>query len=113
MWRFKTTPMLVILRARGMIKNETDKDINNIPGNPSLNEIQNYCTLRKRSFPLESTVNVIGRNHPKEAVIYIYIYIYLTSHKVMCKNLMKEPKLKLKTTGTTTTTTNNNNRKKI
>ena len=40
MWYLKTTTVPVIEGALGMIKKETDRHINGIPGSPSLYEIQ-------------------------------------------------------------------------
>ena len=68
MWHLKTTTVPVILIALGIIKKETNKHINKIPGSPSLYEIQKNDTLLNYSFPYENTMYLTDEYRPKEAV---------------------------------------------
>ena len=67
-WHLKTTTVPVIVTALDMIKEETDKLINKMPGSPSCYEMQKNCTLRNCLSPEENTINKTGKHPSKEAV---------------------------------------------
>ena len=75
----------------GMIKKETNKHINKIPGNPNLYERLKKFNLQNCSSPYGSTVNITEKTSPKKAknINTLNRYnLYIPSLKILSKEPM-------------------------
>ena len=68
MWYLKTTTVLVIGGALGIIKKRTDKHINKIPSKSQSILNTRNCTLQYSSASSEVTINVSGKILPPPKV---------------------------------------------
>ena len=59
MWRVKATPILVVIGALGLIKRGIEKDIQQIPGNTKIHELQKIRLLGTSHILRKNTLHQI------------------------------------------------------
>ena len=59
MWHLKTSTLPIVISAWGIVAKAAPNYVSQIPGAPSLTELQKNNTYRHRTYPTKSTINVI------------------------------------------------------
>ena len=59
MWHLKTSTLPIVISAWGIVAKAAPNYVSQIPGAPSLTELQKNNAYRHRTYPAKSTINVI------------------------------------------------------
>lgn len=59
MWHLKTSTLPIVISAWGIVAKAASNYVSQIPGAPSLTELQKNNAYRHRTYPTKSTINVI------------------------------------------------------